>query len=183
MPTIYGTFSVVTTNDSQLADRIRVLRNYGSRVKYVNEVQGYNSRLDPLQAAILRVKLARLDEWNARRSAIAMRYQHGLEGCGGLTLPYVPDWAEPGWHLYVVQNLQRDALHSALADAGVGTLIHYPIPPHLQQAYGQACWEQGTFPLAERMADQVLSLPMGPFLSLREADQVIDSCKRLSFSE
>ena len=174
-----GDGGAVTTNDPQLADRIRVLRNYGSRVKYVNEVQGYNSRLDPLQAAILRVKLAHLDEWNARRSAIAARYQQGLEGCG-LTLPHVPDWAEPVWHLYVVQSLQRDALHKALADAGVGTLIHYPIPPHLQQAYAHSGWKQGDFPLAERMANQVLSLPMGPFLSLSEADQVMASCKRLS---
>lgn len=174
-----GDGGAVTTNDPQLADRIRVLRNYGSRVKYVNEVQGYNSRLDPLQAAILRVKLAHLDEWNARRSAVAARYQQGLEGCS-LTLPHVPDWADPVWHLYVVQNQQRDALHKALADAGVGTLIHYPIPPHLQQAYGHAGWAQSAFPLAERMADQVLSLPMGPFLSLSEADQVIESCKRLS---
>lgn len=174
-----GDGGAVTSNDPQLADRIRVLRNYGSRVKYVNEVQGYNSRLDPLQAAILRVKLAHLDEWNARRSAIAARYHQGLQGCG-LTLPHVPDWAEPVWHLYVVQNLQRDALHKALADDGVGTLIHYPIPPHLQQAYGYAGWEQGDFPLAERLADQVLSLPMGPFLSISEADQVIELCNRLS---
>lgn len=174
-----GDGGAVTTNDPQLADRIRVLRNYGSRVKYVNEVQGYNSRLDPLQAAILRVKLAHLDEWNARRSAIAARYQQGLEGYG-LTLPHVSDWAEPVWHLYVVQSLQRDALHKALADAGVGTLIHYPIPPHLQQGYGGAGWAPGSFPLAERMAEQVLSLPMGPFLSLSETDQVIESCKRLA---
>ena len=94
----------------------------------------------------------------------------------------MPDWAEPVWHLYVVQNLQRDALQKALADAGVGTLIHYPIPPHLQQAYGYVGWAQGAFPLAERMANQVLSLPIGPFLSLSEADQVIESCKRLSAS-
>ena len=129
-----GDGGAVTTNDPQLADRLRVLRNYGSRVKYVNEVQGYNSRLDPLQAAILRVKLAHLDEWNARRRAIAARYQRGLAGCG-LTLPHVPEWAEPVWHLYVVQHPQRDALQQALTDAGVGTLIHYPIPPHRQQAY------------------------------------------------
>ena len=174
-----GDGGAVTTNDAQLADRIRMLRNYGSRVKYVNEVQGYNSRLDPLQAAILRVKLAHLDQWNARRSAIAVRYQQGLEGCG-LTLTHVPDWAEPVWHLYVVQNPERDALHKALADAGVGTLIHYPIPPHLQQAYRYAGWEQGAFPLAESMAEKVLSLPMGPFLTLSEADQVIEFCKRLA---
>ena len=171
-----GDGGAVTTNDPQIADRIRVLRNYGSRVKYVNEVQGYNSRLDPLQAAILRVKLAHLDDWNARRSVIAARYQLGLAGCG-LILPHVPDWAEPVWHLYVVQLLQRDALHKTLADAGVGTLIHYPIPPHLQQAYGHAGWEQGAFPLAERMADQVLSLPIGPSIPANDAQQVVEAVK------
>lgn len=173
-----GDGGAVTTNDAQLADRIRVLRNYGSRVKYVNEVQGYNSRLDPLQAAILRVKLANLDAWNARRSVIAARYQLGLADCG-LTLPHVPDWAEPAWHLYVVQHPQRDALQKALADVGVGTLIHYPIPPHLQQAYAPAGWGLGSFPLAERMADQVLSLPMGPHTNLEQANQVIAACREV----
>ena len=139
-----GDGGAVTTNDPQLADRLRVLRNYGSRVKYVNEVQGYNSRLDPLQAAILRVKLAHLDEWNERRRAIAARYQSGLAGCG-LALPHVPEWAEPVWHLYVVQHPQRDALQQALNDAGVGTLIHYPIPPHRQQAYADAGWGRAPF--------------------------------------
>ncbi|MDO8775169.1 MAG: DegT/DnrJ/EryC1/StrS family aminotransferase [Burkholderiaceae bacterium] len=172
-----GDGGAVTTNDAQLADRIRVLRNYGSRVKYVNEVQGYNSRLDPLQAAILRVKLAHLDEWNARRSAIAVRYQLGLADFG-LTLPHVPDWAEPAWHLYVVQHPMRDMLHKALADAGVGTLIHYPIPPHLQQAYAQAGWEKGAFPLAERMANEVLSLSMGPHLEPDQVDAVITATRK-----
>ena len=171
-----GDGGAVTTNDAQLADRIRVLRNYGSRVKYVNEVQGYNSRLDPLQAAILRVKLAHLDEWNARRSTIAARYQQGLVGCG-LTLPHVPDWAEPVWHLYVVQHPKRDALQTALTDAGVGSLIHYPIPPHRQQAYAEARWEKGAFPLAEHMAAQVLSLPIGPAMAESDVQQVIDAVK------
>jgi dTDP-4-amino-4,6-dideoxygalactose transaminase len=167
-----GDGGAVTTNDAQLADRIRVLRNYGSRLKYVNEVQGYNSRLDPLQAAILRVKLAHLDDWNARRSAVAARYQQSLATCG-LILPYVPDWAEPVWHLYVVQHPKRGALHEALADAGVGTLIHYPIPPHLQQAYAQAGWTKGAFPLAEGMANQVISLPMGPHFGGRQVEDVL----------
>lgn len=158
-----GDGGAVTTNDPLIAERIRVLRNYGSRVKYVNEIQGYNSRLDPLQAAILRVKLAHLDEWNARRTVIAQRYQDGLDDCG-LTLPHVPQWAEPVWHLYVVQHPQRDALQQALTNAGVGTLIHYPIPPHRQQAYAQAGWGQGSLPLAERMANELLSLPIGPHL-------------------
>ena len=167
-----GDGGAVTTNDPQLADRIRVLRNYGSRVKYVNEVPGYNSRLDPLQAAILRVKLAHLDEWNERRRAIAARYQQGLAGCG-LTLPQVPDWAEPVWHLYVVRHPRRDALQQALNEAGVGTLIHYPIPPHRQEAYSQAGWGQATYPLAERMADAVLSLPIGPHLTGSHIDEVV----------
>jgi dTDP-4-amino-4,6-dideoxygalactose transaminase len=141
-------------------------------VKYVNEVQGTNSRLDPLQAAILRVKLKHLDAWNVRRSALAAQYQTGLSNCG-LTLPHVPDWAEPVWHLYVVQHPQRDALQKSLADAGVGTLIHYPIAPHLQDAYASEGFKLGAFPLAERMAEQVLSLPMGPHLSVDMANMVI----------
>jgi len=169
-----GDGGAVTTNDAQLADRIRVLRNYGSRVKYVNEVQGYNSRLDPLQAAILRVKLAHLDEWNTRRSAIAARYQDGLVGCG-LILPYVPDWAEPAWHLYVVQHPQRDILQQGMADAGVSTLIHYPIPPHRQQAYAAAGLEESAFPLAESMADQVLSFPIGPHITIDQIDEVVSA--------
>ena len=172
-----GDGGAVTTNDAQLAERIQVLRNYGSRVKYVNEVQGYNSRLDPLQAAILRVKLAHLDGWNARRRVIAQLYQDGLAG-RGLMLPHVPEWAEPVWHLYVVQHPQRDALQQALTDAGVGSLIHYPIPPHRQQAYAQAGWGQGAFPLAERMANQVLSLPMGPHLGAQQVAMVIEAAKK-----
>ena len=167
-----GDGGAVTTNDPHIADRLRVLRNYGSRVKYVNEVQGYNSRLDPLQAALLRVKLERLDEWNARRSAIAQRYQQGLANYG-LQLPHVPEWAEPVWHLYVVQHAQREVLQHVLADKGVGSLIHYPIPPHLQQAYAHAGWGLGAFPLAERMADQVLSLPMGPHLLGSQVEEII----------
>ena len=171
-----GDGGAVSTNDAQLADRIRVLRNYGSRVKYVNEVQGYNSRLDPLQAAILRVKLAYLDEWNARRSDIAARYQTSLADCG-LTLPYVPDWAEPAWHLYVVQHPQRDALQKALAEVGVGTLIHYPIPPHLQQAYALDGYVQSQFPQAEQIANHGLSLPIGPQLESAGVAAVITALK------
>jgi dTDP-4-amino-4,6-dideoxygalactose transaminase len=168
-----GDGGAVTTNDPQITDRIRVLRNYGSRVRYVNEVKGYNSRLDPLQAAILRVKLAHLDEWNARRSAIAARYQQGLVGCG-LTLPHVPAWAEPSWHLFVVRHPRRDALQRRVGDAGIGTLIHYPIPPHLQQAYAQSGWDRGMLPLAERLAEEVLSLPIGPNLMLVQAEKVVE---------
>jgi len=169
-----GDGGAVTTNDAQLADRIRVLRNYGSRVKYVNEVQGYNSRLDPLQAAILSVKLEHLDEWNVRRSNIAMHYQKNLSA-NSLILPYVPDWADPVWHLYVVQHPKRDLLHKALDAVGVGTLIHYPIPPHRQQAYENNSGKFGSFPLADCMAEMVLSMPIGPHATSDQIDFVINS--------
>ena len=159
----YGDGGAITTNNPDIADRIRVLRNYGSRVKYVNEVQGYNSRLDPVQAAVLRVKLKVLDAWNARREKIATRYTAALTGTS-LPLPIVQVWAEPVWHLYVVQSQWRDNLQKTLGEAGIGTLIHYPIPPHLQQAYAKAGYIKGQFPIAERLANQVLSLPIGPQL-------------------
>lgn len=167
-----GDAGAVTTNDPDIADRIRVLRNYGSRVKYVNEVQGYNSRLDPLQAAALRVKLKVLDVWNARRAKIAARYTAALAGTG-LVLPTVPVWAEPVWHLYVVQSSRRESLQKTLDKAGIGSLIHYPIPPHLQQAYAKSGYVKGQFPIAERLASQVLSLPIGPQLDGANVEAVV----------
>lgn len=169
-----GDGGAVVTNDDELADRVRVLRNYGSKVKYHNEVKGYNSRLDELQAALLRVKLPKLDEWNDRRRAVAMGYLEHLAAVPGLILPSVPDWAEPVWHLFVVRHPQRDALQKKLGEAGIGTLIHYPIPPYVSEAY--ACEFEGVAcPLAERLADTVLSLPMGPHLSTSEQKSVIRS--------
>jgi len=167
-----GDGGAVTTNDPKLAERIRVLRNYGSRVKYVNEVRGVNSRLDPLQAAVLRVKLRHLDSWNARRQALAAGYLSGLAHNTTLTLPQVPDWADPVWHLFVIRHPQRDALAQRLAEAGIGSLIHYPIPPHRQQAYADAGFAAGAFPLAEAMAGEVMSLPIGPHLSAVQATHV-----------
>ena len=172
-----GDGGAVTTNDPQVADRIRMLRNYGSRVKYVNEVKGCNSRLDPLQAAVLGVKLRYLDEWNERRKVIAAQYLQGLADTG-LLLPQVPGWADPVWHLFVVRHPQRDALAQRLAEAGVGTLIHYPIPPHKQQAYVDAAFEASAFPLAERIAEEVLSLPMGPQLTQDMAGQVVEAVRK-----
>lgn len=172
-----GDGGAVTTNDERIADRIRVLRNYGSRVKYVNEVQGYNSRLDPIQAAILRVKLAHLDDWNARRGAIARLYQEGLAATG-LTLPHVPEWADPVWHLYVVRHRERDALQHLLAQAGVATMIHYPIPPHLQSAYAPLGFNRGSFPVSEALHEQVLSLPIGPSQTVEATGIVIDAMRK-----
>ena len=167
-----GDAGAITTNNPEIADRIRVLRNYGSRVKYVNDVQGYNSRLDPVQASALRVKLKYLDEWNSRRADIAARYTAALRDAG-LILPTVPPWAEPIWHLYVVQHPQRDRLQEFLRQGGIGTLIHYPIPPHLQQAYAGSGFAPGQFPIAERMANQLLSLPLGPQMQDSDVEAVI----------
>jgi dTDP-4-amino-4,6-dideoxygalactose transaminase len=171
-----GDGGAVTTNDPELADRIQLLRNYGSRVKYINEVKGFNSRLDPLQAAILRVKLEHLDEWNERRAASVLQYQHGLTHCG-LTLPIVPTWASPVWHLYVVRHSNRDLLQAMLNKAGIGTLIHYPIPPHLQGAYRDLRFSEGAFPIAEQIHNEVLSLPMFPNMSTKQIIAVINACK------
>jgi len=168
-----GDGGAVTTNDAELADRIGVLRNYGSRVKYVNDVQGFNSRLDPVQAAVLRVKLKKLDDWNARRCKIAAFYQQGLTNCE-LTHPFVPAWAEPVWHLYVVQHPERDDFIKQMSDAGIGTLIHYPIPPHLQKAYTFSSEVKKAYPLAERIANKVLSLPISPHHSIKEAAYIIE---------
>lgn len=166
-----GDGGAVTTNDPEIADRLRVLRNYGSRVKYVNEVQGTNSRLDPIQAAVLRVKLQWLDEWNGRRKVIAQQYTTALNQLD-LVLPCVPVWADPAWHLYVVRYSQRETLQRCLEDKEVSTLIHYPIPPHEQMAYASSRYAKKTFPLATSMAKEVLSLPIGPHLPTDSAISV-----------
>lgn len=177
-----GDGGAVTTNDSSLAERIRILRNYGSQVKYHNEVVGYNSRLDELQAAFLRVKLAKLDEWNERRRQIAEQYLLELSDQQKLLLPQVPEWAEPVWHLFVVRHAQRDSLQKAFNDAGIGTMSHYPIPPHLQPAYADSNWNKGAFPISERIAKEVLSLPMGPHLTDSECSSVLNSMQKIHLS-
>lgn len=159
-----GDGGAVTTNDAELAERIQVLRNYGSRVKYVNEVQGVNSRLDPLQAAVLRVKLRYLDAWNGRRAELAGHYQSMLANAG-LVLPTITSGAESAWHLFVVRSPNRDALQQSLQQQGIGSLIHYPIPPHLQEAYSGFVLPEGGLPLAEKLASEALSLPIGPHMS------------------
>lgn len=168
----YGDAGAVTTNDPKIADRVRVLRNYGSRVKYVNEAQGFNSRLDEIQAAILRVKLRHMDAWNERRSILAARYQAALSECS-LILPIVPPGMVSAWHLYVVRHPQRDELQRMLQSNGIQTLIHYPIPPHRQLAYEGLGIEGENLPIANRLADSVLSLPIGPHLEPADQDKVV----------
>jgi len=173
----FGDAGAVTTNQDDLAEKVRILRNYGSRVKYYNEVKGFNSRLDPLQAAFLRVKLRHLDEWNARRSLVAQMYLQGLADLLDLTLPYVPTWAKPCWHVLVVRHPRRDALQKHLTQAGIGTVIHYPLPPHLQQAYKEMELPEGTFPITEAIHREVLSLPIGPHLKSEEMEEVTDAVR------
>jgi len=178
----FGDGGAVTTNDSKLADKVRTLRNYGSKKRYYNEVIGYNSRLDELQAAFLRVKLRHLDEWNERRSKIAAVYLDGLKAESGkqraeIILPFVPDWATPVWHLFVIRHPQRDALQQKLTEAGIGTLIHYPVPPHRSGAYSAMHLAPGALPIAEAIASTVLSLPIGPHLSDEQIHLIVTGFK------
>jgi dTDP-4-amino-4,6-dideoxygalactose transaminase len=175
----FGDAGALTTNDAELADRVRMLRNYGSRVKYYNDCQGYNSRLDELQAAFLRVKLMRLDEWNARRRSVAARYLRGLEDIVGLKLPFVLEGIEPVWHIFALRHPRRDELQTSLAQIGIGTLIHYPIPPHLSGAYAKAGWKPGDFPVAEEIANAELSLPIGPHLEPKSQEIAIQAIRQL----
>lgn len=171
-----GDGGAVTTDDPVIAQKVRMLGNYGSERKYVNAVRGVNSRLDPLQAAILGVKLAHLDRWNARRQAIATLYRDGLADTG-LVLPHVPNWAKPAWHLFVVGTPDRDDLMARLSKRGVQTLVHYPIPPHRQEAYADLGLTMGSLPIAERLANEVLSLPIGPQLSIEQAERVVTAIR------
>jgi dTDP-4-amino-4,6-dideoxygalactose transaminase len=162
----FGDGGAITTSDARLADQVRLLRSYGSREKYHNEITGFNSRLDELQAAFLRVKLRKLDEWNQRREECAAVYGDALRRVPDITLPAVPDWAEPVWHLYVVRHPQRDALQQHLSRCGIAAQVHYPQPPHLSRAYAGA--RRWRLPITEALASTVLSLPMGPHLSLSD---------------
>ena len=168
-----GDGGAITTNDELLADRLVALRNYGSSIKYQHDVKGFNSRLDELQAALLRVKLTHLDEHNAIRASIAQRYLEWLPR-RHLVLPHVPNWAQPAWHQFVIRHTQRDALQRHLLNAGIGTMIHYPTPPHLQKAYSDLNYEKGAFPVSEAIHAQVLSLPISPTMTTSEVDRVID---------
>jgi dTDP-4-amino-4,6-dideoxygalactose transaminase len=176
----FGDAGAITTDDDDIADRVRVLRNYGSRVKYVNEVEGFNSRLDDLQAAVLEVKLAHLDEWNDRRASQAERYLAAFAELP-LQLPWVPSWAGSAWHLFVVCTPLRDQLQRHLTESGIGTLIHYPIPPHRQAAYAHLGFDANAFPEASRIANEVLSLPIGPHLTEDQQDRVISAVRAFDF--
>ena len=178
----YGDGGAVTTNDASLAERVRALRNYGSREKYVNIVKGSNSRLDELQAAFLRVKLKQLDRWNSLRQSHANYYTSVLAGIG-LLQPDAASNAGSAWHLYVVRTAKREYLQKSLKDQGIETLIHYPIPPHLQKAYVELGHGAGSFPVAERMAEEVLSLPLWPQMSEENRCRVTEVIRRVFLEE
>lgn len=174
-----GDGGAVVTNDEALAVRIRALRNYGGEAKYCHDEPGFNTRLDELQAAFLRIKLRRLDDWNGRRRELADLYQEQLKEAG-IGLPYVPDWAEPSWHLFVVRTKHRDALQCHLAKVGIGTMVHYPRPPHRQKACASITGQGLSFPLAEDLSSEVLSLPMGPMLDRGELERVASAVSAFS---
>jgi dTDP-4-amino-4,6-dideoxygalactose transaminase len=168
-----GDAGAVTTNDTEISRRIKMLRNYGSEKKYFNEVVGYNMRLDELQAAFLRVKLRKLEEWTYERKRIASWYNNELQGIGDLVLPEIAEGATHVYHLYVIRSSKRDLLQQYLSENGIETLIHYPIPPHLQNAYGYLGFKAGDFPIAEQLADTSLSLPLYPGITIEQLEKVV----------
>jgi dTDP-4-amino-4,6-dideoxygalactose transaminase len=170
----FGDGGAITTNNEELSKRAAVIRNYGSEYKYVNDVKGLNSRLDPLQAAILRVKLSKLDEWNSRRKEIAKSYDEAFKSTV-LHTPKEQSGCSSSWHLYVLRHSRRDEIVKRLISLGVNVMIHYPVPPHLQKAYSSLGYRRGDFPIAEKLSDEVFSLPIGPHLSSIDAERIIQS--------
>jgi dTDP-4-amino-4,6-dideoxygalactose transaminase len=160
-----GEAGAITTNDAELARKCRLLRDHGQPAKYLHDIEGYNGRLDAIQAGILSTKLRHLAKWNDQRRENARRYGELFQNAGGaLTLPYEPTWSRPVYHLYVVQVADRDRLQAELAEAGIGSGIHYPVPLHMLKAYEHSGFRQGNFPVSEKAAAHVLSLPMFPEL-------------------
>jgi dTDP-4-amino-4,6-dideoxygalactose transaminase len=168
-----GDGGAVTTADAALAEQVRLLRNYGTRNRYEIEISGQNSRLAEVQAAALRAQLPHLDRWNAARAALAARYEEAFAGVEAISRPVVQAGSEPVWHFYYVGLAERDRIRAELAEAGIQTLVHYPVLPHLSPAYADLGLARGAFPISERLADEVLSLPMHPFVGDAAAERVI----------
>ena len=176
----FGDAGAISTNNEALANKIRSLSNYGSNKKYIHKFIGRNSRLDPIQAAILKVKLQFLDSWIDRRKNIASAYSSAFKDHPDITIPYVPDWAEPVWHLYVINSSHRDSLQSYLSKNGIETIIHYPIPPHLQDAYTETLPQSTSLPITEHLALNILSLPIGPHLTEKQSQYIIECLDKAS---
>jgi len=169
-----GEAGAVTTNDESLAKKIRQLRDHGQAQKYYHDMEGYNGRLDAIQAGILRLKLRRLADWNRSRREIAGRYRELLKDVSGLVLPFEPSWARSNYHLYVVRVRDRDGFRNSLAAMHIGTGIHYPVPLHLQNAYSPLGYGKGDFPVAETVSAEIVSLPMFPHLSRSQQEFVAE---------
>lgn len=168
-----GEAGAVTTNDAEVARKIRILRDHGQIQKYYHDMEGYNGRLDAIQAGILRVKLKHLAAGNERRRECASRYRNLLGAAeGGILLPFEPSWSKAVFHLYVVQVQNREKLQKRLGEAGIGTGIHYPVPLHLQNAYKDLGYREGDFPVTEKAASLILSLPMFPGLTYAQQDRI-----------
>ncbi len=170
-----GEAGAVTTAKNDIAERIRMLRNYGSKHRYEHHIAGFNNRIDELQAAILRVKLRHLDEWNRQRKIVADTYSEALDDCPHVITPNQPEWADSVWHQYVVRVSQRNQVQKQLTSASIGSLVHYPTPPHQSLAYAQDGFKARDFPIANSLAESVLSLPMGPHIPLDEVHTVANT--------
>jgi dTDP-4-amino-4,6-dideoxygalactose transaminase len=170
-----GEAGAVTTNDATVAERIKILRDHGQSKKYHHEIEGYNGRLDAIQAGLLHAKLAHLSEWNAQRRERAAEYNRLLAGNENLILPYEPSWSQAVYHLYVIRTEKRDAMMNHLKKVGIGTGIHYPIPLHLQKAYASMHYGSHDFPVASRVSSQIISLPMFPQLTAEQQERVADA--------
>jgi dTDP-4-amino-4,6-dideoxygalactose transaminase len=170
-----GEAGAVTTNDEEIARKVRLLRDHGQTKKYYHDIEGYNGRLDAIQAGILRLKLRHLSDGNCKRRAHAEAYQEMLCSADGVVLPFEPRWSRAVYHLYVMRVRDREQLRAYLAAAGIGTGIHYPIPLHLQKAYRALGYREGDFPVTERVAAEILSLPMYPELSRAEQKYVVEN--------
>jgi len=170
----FGEAGAVTTNDDQIAGTIRMLREHGQNKKYYHEVEGYNGRLDAIQAGILQIKLRRLATWNEERRQIAQRYNELLASVAGITIPFEPEWCRAVYHLYVIRTKYRDALQSFLAERNIATGLHYPIPLHQQKAYASSQFSSRNLVVAERTAQEILSLPIFPGMTQQQQKQVVE---------
>jgi dTDP-4-amino-4,6-dideoxygalactose transaminase len=175
-----GEAGAVTTNDESLAQRMRIIRDHGQNKKYYHLMEGYNGRLDALQAAVLQVKLPHLEEWNEKRRRAAEIYNRRLKTTEGIQTPHQPSWSRAVHHLYVIRSERRDELQKYLTEENIGSGLHYPIPLHLQKAYAHLGYGPGSFPVAEQLAQELLSLPMYPQLTNDQQEQVIEAVTRFS---
>jgi len=176
-----GDAGAVTSDSEEIINKVKILRNYGSQIKYKNEILGFNSRLDELQAAFLRAKLPKLNEANNKRAKLAAIYLEKLADVPEITLPQSSAWLDPVWHLFVIRTPLREILAHKLNELGIGTMIHYPIPPHIQDAYRSLGYASADFPISNKIHQEVLSLPMGPTMSEEEVHTVVSAIRCIIF--